>query len=112
MNAELEPQDIQAIAEKVLELLKPYLVTNTKREQDDTIFDVPGLCEYLKVTPKWVYEQTHLKAIPYYKLSNKALRFKRSEVDKWMERLRTPAIAEPTSKFKVSRRSLTTTVQG
>ena len=42
MKTELEPQDIQAIAEKVLELLKPYLPVNAKREQDDTIFDVPG----------------------------------------------------------------------
>lgn len=101
MRIELEAQDIQGIAEKVLESLRPYLSGSSKNDRNDTVFDVDSLCDYLKVTPKWVYEQTHLKTIPHYKLSNKALRFRRSDIDKWMEKLRTPAIGEPTGKFRL-----------
>ncbi|MBA4419050.1 MAG: hypothetical protein C0392_14270, partial [Syntrophus sp. (in: bacteria)] len=81
----------------------PYLFKTGKDRQEDAVFDVRGLCDYLKVTPKWVYEQTHIKAIPYFKLTNKALRFKRSDIDKWMEKLRTPAITEPTGKLRMLR---------
>ena len=103
MKTELEQADIEAIAEKVLDTLKPFLTGPSRGQERDSIFDVQSLCEYLKVTPKWVYEQTHLNAIPYYKLSKKTLRFKRSDIDKWMERLRTPAVTNPTGKFKVLR---------
>ena len=103
MRTEIEQQDIQAIAEKVLDTLKPFLTGPSRGREGDIVFDVPSLCDYLRVTPKWVYEQTHLNAIPYYKLSNKTLRFKRSDIEKWMERLRTPAVTEPTSKFRVLR---------
>lgn len=101
MKIELEAQDIQGIAEKVLDILKPYLTGATRPLQEDTVFDVPGLCEYLHVTPKWVYEQTHLKAIPHIKLGNKQLRFRKKDIDKWVDSLRTPAITEPTGKFKL-----------
>ena len=58
MKIELEPLDIQAIAEKVLELLKPYLSQKAER-QEDIIFDVGGLCRYLHVSSHWVHERTH-----------------------------------------------------
>ncbi|OQB77098.1 MAG: Helix-turn-helix domain protein [Deltaproteobacteria bacterium ADurb.Bin135] len=89
--SELEEKDIQAIAEKVVKLLKPYLSQKADR-QEDTIFDVPSLCEYLHVTSKWVHERTHLKEIPYYKLSNKKLAFRKRDIDKWLETRRIPAI--------------------
>lgn len=101
MKIELEQPDIQAIAEKVLDTLKPYLSRSGKEQPQDDILDVQGLCLYLKVTAKWVYEQTHLKTIPHYKLTGKALRFKRSEIDKWMVGLKTPAISEPTGKMRL-----------
>ena len=103
MKSELEPSDRQAIAEDVLEMLKPYLRRNLSNNAGDTIMDVKQLCDYLKVTDKWVYDQTHLKAIPHYKLTGKALRFKRSEIDKWMEKLKTPALVEPSGKIKLLR---------
>jgi excisionase family DNA binding protein len=101
MKIEIEEHDIDAIAERVVDAIRPYLSHTGRNRSDDTVFDVNGLCDYLHVTPKWVYEQTHLKAIPHYKLSNKTLRFRRSDIDKWMERLRTPAIGEPTGKFRL-----------
>jgi predicted DNA-binding transcriptional regulator AlpA len=91
MKIELEQSDIQAIAEKVVELMKPYLSQRSDL-QEHTIFDVPGLCEYLHVTPKWIHERTHLKQIPHYKLSNKQLRFRKKDIDKWLSSTRTSAI--------------------
>jgi len=100
MKTELEPQDVQTIAEKVVELLKPYLLQRTDR-QEDTVLDVPGLCEYLHVTPKWIHERTHLKQIPYFKLSNKQVRFRKKKIDKWLESLETPAINDFRRKMKL-----------
>jgi hypothetical protein len=53
VKIELEPQDIEAIAQRVTELLKPILA-HRKGEAEDTIFDVQGLAEYLKVSLKWI----------------------------------------------------------
>lgn len=103
MKTTLETTDIEQIAEKVVELIKPMLSRQQDTRQEDTIYDVKGLCEYLKVTPKWIHERTHLKEIPYIKLSNKQLRFKRRDIDKWLESLKTPAIDEYRGKLKVIR---------
>ena len=104
MKTELEPQDIQAIAEKVVELLKPYLSQRADR-QEDTILDVPGLCEYLHVTPKWIHERTHLKDLPYYKLSNKQLRFRKKKIDKWLDSLENPSVNDFRGKIRLVKRS-------
>ena len=90
MKIELEQADMQAIAEKVRDILKPHLVHKGDRAEE-IIFDVPGLCEYLKVSEHWIHERTHLKQIPYFKLSNKQLRFRKTEIDKWLDSMRTPA---------------------
>jgi len=103
MKTELEPQDVQAIAERVVEVLKPYLSHREDRQQD-IVFDVPNLCEYLHVSKSWVYERTHLKEIPFIKLpgqpakglhgrtSNKIL-FKKSAIDTWLERNKVPEVS-------------------
>lgn len=105
-----EDHDIQAIVLAVIEGLKPYLSCRGDGRIDDTILDVPGLCEYLHVTPKWIHERTHLKEIPYYKLSNKQLRFRKKDIDRWLESLRTTDINEYKGRLKVVQRSKTTTV--
>jgi hypothetical protein len=110
MKTELEPQDLQVIAEKVLEHLKPYLSQKTDR-QEDTIFDVPGLCEYLHVSKSWVYERTHLNEIPFIKLSGKQAKglhgrtsnkilFKKSVIDNWLERNKVPEVSHIKHNFK------------
>ncbi|OPX95181.1 MAG: Helix-turn-helix domain protein [Syntrophorhabdus sp. PtaB.Bin006] len=101
MKTELEPEDIQTIAERVVELLKPYLSGKEERQTGDTIFDVPMLCDYLHVTPKWIHERTHLKEIPHFKLSNKQLRFRKKDIDKWLESCKTPAINDFRGKLKI-----------
>lgn len=84
MKSELEEKDIEAIAEKVAEKLRPVLCGKGKDAAEDTIFDVPGLADYLKVDPSWVYKQVSFKAIPHFK-NGKYTRFRKSAIDKWID---------------------------
>jgi predicted DNA-binding transcriptional regulator AlpA len=101
LKTELEQTDIQAIAERVLDTLRPYLAGTGREKQDDAVLDVPGLSDYLHVSPKWIHERTHLKEIPFYKLSNKQLRFRKRDIDKWLDSLRTPAINSLSSRVRL-----------
>lgn len=102
MKMILEQEDIRAIVLGTIEGLKPYLSTKTSNKDYDIFFDVPGLCEYLKVSSKWIHDRTHLKEIPFYKLSNKQLRFRKKDIDKWLDSLKTPAINEYRGKLRVA----------
>jgi excisionase family DNA binding protein len=90
MKAELESQDIEAIAQRVVELLKPILA-HRKDEAEDVIFDVQGLAEYLKVSKKWIYERTQLKEIPHIKVDG-LLRFRKRDIDKWLNSFNVPSV--------------------
>jgi excisionase family DNA binding protein len=83
MILELEEKDIEAIARKVVELIKPFL-PREKPGEEEHIFDVRGLSEYLQVPLSWIYKQVSLNAIPYFK-SGKYVRFKKSAIDKWID---------------------------
>jgi excisionase family DNA binding protein len=91
MKIALDQEDIEAIAQRVVEILKPYVAQNGKVEAVDTILDVPGLAGYLKVSTKWIYERTHLKEIPYIKVGGQ-LRFSRKDIDKWLLAGKIPAV--------------------
>jgi excisionase family DNA binding protein len=101
----IEPEDLQPFRDLFRDVIREELNSCLRDIEkglgEDVVFDLPGLCDYLKVTPKWVYEQTHLKTIPHIKLSGKVLRFKKRAIDKWLETMRTPAIGQPTGKFKL-----------
>lgn len=49
-----------------------------------TWMDIRGLSEYLTIKPKTLYEMTRRGDIPFYRV-NRLLRFKKIEVDNWME---------------------------
>jgi excisionase family DNA binding protein len=83
MRIEFEPQDIELIAQRVVDLLKPAITTK-KEKVDAMVFDVKSLAEYLKVSPHWIYERTHLKQIPHIKVRG-FLRFSKKDIDKWLD---------------------------
>ena len=89
---DLAPEVIDRITDNIIGKLKPLLSKSSSAE--DIIFDVRGLSEYLNVSPKWIYEQTHLKQIPYVKLGNKQLRFSKDDIDRWLKTKKTPAIEQ------------------
>jgi excisionase family DNA binding protein len=84
MKIEIESQDIEAIAQRVSELVKPLLSNGRRNEEKDHIFDIKGLAEYLRVKESWVYQQVHTHSIPYFK-AGKYPRFKKREIDRWTE---------------------------
>jgi excisionase family DNA binding protein len=86
----LPPELVEAIAQRVVELLKPILA-HRKTETEDTIFDVQGLAEYLKVSKKWIYERTQLKEIPHIKVDG-LLRFRKRDIDKWLNSFNVPSV--------------------
>jgi len=97
MRTELEPQDIEAIAQRVCDLLKPNFLNIGKRS-DDTIFNVQGLAEHLKVDASWVYKAVQDNTIPYFKCG-KYVRFRKSAIDKYIEK----SSLQPTSPLRLKR---------
>ncbi len=94
MKTELEPQDIEVIADKIIEKLKPILSNNGKHDAEDIIFNVPALAEYLKVSTKWIYDRTQFKEIPHTKVKG-LLRFRKKDIDKWLHSYNVPAVNTP-----------------
>ena len=84
MLTKFEDEDVERIAFRVTELLKPLLKVSPQKDDHEIILDVDGLASYLKVTKSWVYERTDLNEIPYYKVG-KFPRFRKKDIDKWLE---------------------------
>ena len=84
MKFEIEPEDINAIAQRVSEVIKPLLSRIEGPGEKDVIFDVKGFAEYLHVDASWIYKQVCLKAIPYFK-RGKYLKFRKKDIDRWIE---------------------------
>lgn len=85
MKAELEPQDIEAITLKVIDLLKPLLSGNGKHETEDRYLNVKQLSDYIGMSTQWVYN--NMKNLPHINLNRKPL-FKKSDIDQWLEQFR------------------------
>ena len=87
MKTELEPEDIEAIAQRVVELLRPLLSSNGKNE-DDELLDVEQASKVLGTSKEQIYQWVSnakygLKPFPYLK-SGKRLRFSKKNLMKWM----------------------------
>lgn len=93
MRVELDQEDIQAIAREVAQELKSVPV-NGKTEVEDALFTVDSLADYLQVSKQWIYERIHMKEIPHIKIG-KFPRFRKSEIDKWLDGHKVPAVRLP-----------------
>ena len=80
MKTTLDHEDVELIALRVAEIIKPLL--SPKKDVDDVIFSVDELAEYLRVSNKWVYDHAH--ELPKFKIGG-CLRFKKSKIDKIIE---------------------------
>lgn len=102
MRLEYDIQDIDKLADslapKVAEILKP-LLKSTRGKDGDTIFTVETLSDYIHVPTKKIYSMTHLKEIPYFKVGN-GLRFRKSEIDSWLQESYTPAVNSISKHFQ------------
>ena len=79
-QANIPDELIDRIAERVIDKLKPILSTASKKEED-IIFDVKGLADYLKTTEAWVRDQARNGNIPCFK-SGKYWKFHKRQIDK------------------------------
>jgi len=87
MRTELETQDIEAIALRVTEYLKPILASN--QTVLDELLTVDELANFLKTSKaqiyQWVNQSQHgLGNFPYFK-AGKLLRFSKNAILKWLE---------------------------
>ena len=86
MKLEIEPQDIEALAdilaEKVFAKLKALI---SQQDHNDRLMTVEQLAEYLHVEKHWVYQHVHARDIPYVKVGAK-LRFLKREIDRWIKK--------------------------
>jgi excisionase family DNA binding protein len=89
MKTTLEPEDIQAIAEKVVDMIRPMLSGYQEPRKDDlmTIDQVAQLLQKPKGTVyQWVDQSKHgLSDFPYRKVGQ-SLRFSRNNILEWTEK--------------------------
>jgi hypothetical protein len=71
---------IDRISDRLIERLRP-LLTTTRKTEDDTIFDVRGLADYLKTTDAWIRDQARSGKLPCFK-SGKYWKFHKRQIDK------------------------------
>ncbi|MDI6808287.1 MAG: helix-turn-helix domain-containing protein [Candidatus Eisenbacteria bacterium] len=94
MKAELHITDtddlVRAIAAQVVSEIKPFMA-KLGMPDEDPIFSVKEVAKYLGVSSQWVYQRTCQKEIPFIKVG-KFPRFKKSEIDHWLNTLKVPAI--------------------
>jgi len=97
--------DIQELASQVAiqvgKAIKPILDQYSLRE--DRLYDVQELAEYLSVSTQWIYERVQLKEIPHIKVG-KHVRFKKSDIDHWLDSLKVPSMDSPLGAVKLSTR--------
>ena len=90
MKIELESSDIERIAEKVVEKLKPML-NGSHNPKDNELMTVNEVASYLKVKESWVYEKIHNRQIPYHKCG-KFPRFRKKYIDIWLKNPYSPEL--------------------
>jgi len=91
MKIQLEPQDIDAIGQRVVELLKPYLLARDETKITLILpkprghyMTVPQLAEYLQVSKITLHNWIYQRKIPYSKIGRR-VRFKREDIVQWCE---------------------------
>lgn len=87
MKTELETHDIEAIAVKVSEYLKPLLACS--QQLPDELLTIDEVAKFLKTSKnqiyQWVNQSQHgLGNFPYFK-AGKLLRFSKNAILKWLE---------------------------
>lgn len=82
---------VNRIVKKLLKKIQPEL-QKVQKNDADALFDIKGLAGYLKVKQSWIYKRTSLNEIPFIKLANRQVRFRKREVDKWLESLSAPSV--------------------
>jgi len=92
---------IEEISERVAEKVLKVINIEKTATDDDKWLNIKELCNYLPDKPSkaTIYGWVHIKKIPYYK-KGKALFFKKSEIDRWLQEGSKNSTFEPTNVLK------------
>jgi len=78
MKAQLEPQNIDSIAQRVVELLKPHLLGRVETtiipipsKSKGEYMTVPQLAEYLQISKSTIFSWIYQRKIPYSKIGRR-----------------------------------------
>ncbi len=104
MKLELEQTDIEAIANRVAEILKPILVYTARDEEKDGLMNVRELAAYMRISAQCIYKLTSSNQIPHIKKGNKLLLFRKKEIEKWIASYNVPL--EPNASSRLARKFL------
>jgi len=63
----------------------------SSNEEDSSLLDVHDIARYLKVQRSTIYSLTETKQIPHYRVGRQ-IRFKKPEIEKWLEERKEPAV--------------------
>ena len=78
-KAKLEDEELSRIADELFEKIK-----SLSQPDHNELLTKEELAEYLKVQSGWVDQKVHEGIIPYCKVG-KYPRFRKSEIDQWLE---------------------------
>ncbi len=86
---DISPETYQAIAEIILEKLKPALSGNGKGLSDDELMTIEDAAKLLRISKSQIYQwvnnaQHGLGSFPYLK-AGKLLRFSKTAIMKWLD---------------------------
>ncbi len=100
MKIEIKTNELEErIVERLMERLK-HVVKDSHKAGNDELFTVESLAKYLSVSKQWVYERIHLNEIPFIKMK-KFPRFRKSEIDKWLDKMKAPTIQPLSNSLKM-----------
>lgn len=60
-------------------------------EENSSLLNVPDIAGYLKVQRSTIYSLVETKQIPHYRVGRQ-IRFKKPEIEKWLEERKEPAV--------------------
>jgi excisionase family DNA binding protein len=98
MIIQIDDTDIDRIASKVCAMLHGSVPAG---KAASAIMDVEELAAMLKVNTSWVYKQIQFKSIPHFH-AGKYPRFKRKEIDTWIQEQSMPSTCQPYPQMKGS----------
>lgn len=89
MKIEIDHSDLDLISDKVMEKLKP-MIDKINKKDTDHLLNKKQLAQYLEVSVKWIdgYKQLGLPYIPM----KGHVRFRKNDIDKWLESVKVPAV--------------------
>jgi len=109
MKTQFEREDIEAIAQRVVELLKPYLPGREEMKVPPDLSKLRGhfmtttqLAEYLRISKSTIYTWIYKGKIPYSKIDT-MVRFKTEDIEQWSEKRKVKTKYDERLKMPVSR---------